>query len=246
MWAVQWYSHFPALYDKLDDREKKKEIMDISSVYLYQFQFIVVGNKGVGKSSLLQYFATGKFRESMTATVGLDFCTKTIEIDRHNFKLQLWDTAGQERFRAVVRPYFRNAVGAILVFDISRRESFTILPELIAEVCENAKSGFPFFMLVGNKSDNNVRAVSENEAMHFASSNNITDYIETSARTGENIDAVFHLLTRKVYEAIQDGSVTISEWQGIKMGNELPNNDVLTKKITNVDVAIKPNSCCLK
>ncbi len=218
---------------------------------MYQFQFIVVGIQGVGKSSILQrYCSTGSpFNEEMQGTIGIDFHTKIIEIDKHNFKLQLWDTAGQERFRAVVRPYFRNAVGAILIFDISNQASFNILPQLLDEVLDNSKPKLPYFLLVGNKSDKQTeRVVSTSDAMRFASVYNLK-YIETSAKLGKNIEEVFIQLTRTVYEAIQDGTIIVDDdWRGIKKGNEFlpdkrcPNNPNAFLKIT--DVNQKNSSCC--
>lgn len=217
--------------------------------YLYQFQYILVGDKGVGKSSLLESFANNKFQENVQSTVGIDFHTKTATIDSHNFKLQLWDTAGQERFRAVVRPYFRNAVGAILVFDINNESTFTILTELITEVKDNSKPGLPYFILVGNKSDFNDgdRQVLESQAQEFASLHQM-EYIETSAKLGRNIDQVFRQLTRKIYSAIQDGSIVIdNQWRGVKIGNEL-NSLTKQNKISSVDFinSNKSNSkgCC--
>ncbi len=221
--------------------------------YLYQFQFIVIGEKGVGKSSLLQNFANGDFQECMQSTVGIDFHKKYVIIDKHNFKLQLWDTAGQERFKAVIRPYFRNAVGAILVFDITDSSTFTALHGLIEEVRDYHKQGLPLFMLVGNKSDDSAkREVRASDALEFASSNNIVNYLETSAKTGANIDQVFHQLTKKVYENIQNGSIVIDEqWRGVREGNEFTQDPshppTLYRRISDVSSTIdkrQQSNCC--
>ena len=228
--------------------------MDSEDVkYLYQFQFIVIGETGVGKSSLLQNFANGDFQESTQSTVGIDFHTKYVIIDKHNFKLQLWDTAGQERFKAVIRPYFRNAVGAILVFDLTNSSTFTALPELIEDVRDFHKEGLPLFMLVGNKSDDSAeREVLASDALEFATSNNIVNYLETSAKTGDNIEQVFHQLTRKVYENIQNGSIVIDkQWRGVREGNEFkqdPSNPpTLYRRISNVSHTVEKrqkSNCC--
>lgn len=221
----------------------------MTAQYLYQFQYILVGEKGVGKSSLLENFANNKFQEQTQSTVGIDFHTKTATIDSHNFKLQLWDTAGQERFRAVVRPYFRNAAGAILVFDITNKSSFTALAELMEEVRENSRQGFPYFVLVGNKSDSmeTNREVLENEAREFAI-HHAMEYIETSAKLGHNIDKVFKQLTRKIYGAIQDGTIVVdNQWRGIKLGTEHENLTRQTRRISSVEFKSnrsKRNTCC--
>ena len=191
--------------------------------YLYQFRLIIIGESTVGKSCLLRRFTEGRFMEHNDPTVGVDFHTKMVQVDGHTLKLQLWDTAGQERFRAITRSYFRNAVGALLVFDISDHETFTHLPEWIDDVQQSAKPNSPVFVLVGNKSDlDRQRQVLSREAENFASVHHM-DYIETSARTGSGIDSVFTVLARRIYEAIQDGSIQLGEgWDGVKKGDEVP------------------------
>lgn len=191
--------------------------------YLYQFRLIIIGESTVGKSCLLRRFTDSRFVEHNDPTVGVDFHTKLVQIDGHHLKLQLWDTAGQERFRAITRSYFRNAVGALLVFDISDRQTFAKLPEWMDDVLQSAKPHTPVFILIGNKSDlDRQRQVQYKEAQQFANHHKM-DYCETSARSGEKVEEAFTLLGRRIYEAIQDGSVQVGNgWDGVKKGDELP------------------------
>ena len=177
----------------------------------------------MGKSCLLRRFIDGKYVEHNDPTVGVDFHTKLVQIDGHHLKLQLWDTAGQERFRAITRSYFRNAVGALLVFDISDRQTFAKLPDWMDDVQQSAKPHAPIFVLIGNKNDlDKQRQVLHREAQEFASRHKM-DYYEVSARTGSGVEEAFTLLGRRIYEAIQDGSVQVGEgWDGVKKGDELP------------------------
>ena len=168
--------------------------------YDYLFKVIVLGDGGVGKTALTVRFAQGYFQESYKMTVGVDFSVKLIEVERPEgatkVKLQVWDTGGQERFSFVRPLYYRGAMGALLVFDVTNRESFDHLPNWIEELESNADP-VPF-VLVGNKVDL-PRQVSSEEAWEFAQQFNIKYYYETSAKTGEEVGDCFHALA---YEMI--------------------------------------------
>lgn len=89
--------------------------------YHYLFKFIVIGDTGVGKSCLVLQFIENKTRTTHDVTIGVEFGAKTINVKDKNIKLQIWDTAGQENFRSITRSYYRNAIGALLVYDITRK-----------------------------------------------------------------------------------------------------------------------------
>ena len=216
--------------------------------YLYQFRLIIIGESAVGKSCLLRRFTEGRYAEHNDPTVGVDFHTKMVQVDGHNLKLQLWDTAGQERFRAITRSYFRNAAGALLVFNIAEHRTFSKLSEWMDDVQQSAKPHCPVFVLVGNKTDlEKYRQVSKDEAQKFANNNDM-DYIETSARTGACIEEAYVLLARRIYEAIQDGSIQIGNgWDGVKRGDELPkelSRVNLHQQRRMFDVKQQRNGCC--
>src|SRR5437870_2332915 len=101
--------------------------------YDYVFKIILIGDSGVGKSSILYRLSDDKFSD-VTSTIGVDYKTKIMNIDNKNIKLMIWDTAGQERFRAITSSYYRNVHGAILVYDITNRESFNNLHKWITAI----------------------------------------------------------------------------------------------------------------
>ena len=124
----------------------------IMSNFHLLFRFIVVGDSGVGKSCFVQQFLDGTVRESHDVTVGVEFGSKSIKVGGKDIKLQVWDTAGQENFRSITRSYYRGAIGAFLMYDISRRTTFDHIQNWVEEVKAN---GNPYIncYLIGNKND---------------------------------------------------------------------------------------------
>ncbi|MBD3255590.1 MAG: GTP-binding protein, partial [Candidatus Lokiarchaeota archaeon] len=170
----------------------------MSDEYDYLFKSIVVGDGGVGKTALTLRFSKGFFTEDYKMTIGVDFHVKTIQIDTEEegqirVKLQIWDTGGQERFSSIRPMYYRGALGALLIFDLTSYESFQHLPQWIEEVRANVKNEVPL-LLVGNKSDLiEERAVSLEEINSFTDKFNLY-YMETSAKTGEGVGDCFYIL----------------------------------------------------
>ena len=95
--------------------------------YSYLFKYIIIGDTGVGKSCLLLQFTDKRFRNDHDITIGVEFGSRMIQLDNKEIKLQIWDTAGQESFRSITRSYYRGAAGALLVYDITRRDTFSHL-----------------------------------------------------------------------------------------------------------------------
>lgn len=121
-------------------------------MYAYQFRLIVVGDSTVGKSSLLRYFCDGKFCDDSDPTVGVDFYARIVEIKPGvRVKLQIWDTAGQERFRSITRSYYRNSVGALLLYDTTNYESFEHVNDWLQEAKKQIEPHQSVFCLVGTK-----------------------------------------------------------------------------------------------
>lgn len=108
----------------------------------YLFKVVIIGDSAVGKSNLLSRYARNEFNINSKATIGVEFQTQSMEIEGKEVKAQIWDTAGQERFRAVTSAYYRGAVGALVVYDISRRSTFDSVVRWLDEL----KSKFPFFL----------------------------------------------------------------------------------------------------
>ena len=164
-------------------------------VYDYVLKILLLGDSGVGKSSILFRFAEDKFYEQQAATIGVDFKVKFMEVLDMKFKVAIWDTAGQERFRTLTSSYYKDAQGVCLIFDITRRETFDNLGRWMSELRVNSNNEDIILILVGNKIDlAERREVSKEEAERFATSNNMI-YIETSAKTAFCIEnAIIELL----------------------------------------------------
>ncbi|KAF6720380.1 Ras-related protein Rab-18-B [Oryzias melastigma] len=135
---------------------------------LTTLKLLIIGESGVGKSSLLLRFTEDTFDPEQSATIGVDFKVKTLAIEGNKAKLAIWDTAGQERFRTLTPSYYRGAQGVILVYDVSRRDSFTKLENWLNELETYTTRNDIVKMLVGNKIDKDDREVDRNEGLKFA------------------------------------------------------------------------------
>ncbi|KAL0088076.1 ras family-domain-containing protein [Phycomyces blakesleeanus] len=189
------------------------------SSYNYIIKYIIVGDSGVGKSCLLLQFTDKRFYSGRELTIGVEFGTKFITVDGKQVKLQIWDTAGQESFRSITQSYYRGAAGALLVYDISRRESFEHIPMWLADVRKHANP-HTTIMLIGNKSDLDPRQrqVTHEEAAKFAKDNDIPLFLETSAKSSDNVEEAFIKTAEDVYAKIKDGVFANNETSGIRLG----------------------------
>eukprot|EP01130_Rhizamoeba_saxonica_P000453 TRINITY_DN10409_c0_g1_i1.p1 TRINITY_DN10409_c0_g1~~TRINITY_DN10409_c0_g1_i1.p1 ORF type:complete len:218 (+),score=45.89 TRINITY_DN10409_c0_g1_i1:20-673(+) len=170
--------------------------------YEYIFKYIIIGDMGVGKSCLLHRFTEQKFIEDSPHTIGVEFGTRIISLKGKKVKLQIWDTAGQERFRAVTRTYYRGASGALLVYDITRRSTFTHLTSWLTDA-RSLTDPSTVFMLIGNKKDLDSRAVTYDEADNFAKENDIL-FLETSAKFSDNVEEAFIETANLIFEQTDD------------------------------------------
>uniref|UniRef100_A0A7S1FA80 Uncharacterized protein n=1 Tax=Noctiluca scintillans TaxID=2966 RepID=A0A7S1FA80_NOCSC len=168
--------------------------------YQYMFKYVVVGDSGVGKSSLLLRLTDDKFREGEFSTICVEFGTKLVNIDDKTIKLQIWDTGGQETYRSMTKSYYRGSAGVILVYDISKRETFNHIKSWLKDVKELANDG-TVIILVGNKCDLPNRAITSEEGEAFAAANGLI-FRETSAKTSVNVEETFLETARKIYETI--------------------------------------------
>eukprot|EP00475_Leptophrys_vorax_P015979 TRINITY_DN2236_c0_g1_i2.p2 TRINITY_DN2236_c0_g1~~TRINITY_DN2236_c0_g1_i2.p2 ORF type:complete len:204 (-),score=38.92 TRINITY_DN2236_c0_g1_i2:1007-1618(-) len=162
-----------------------------------RLKFVVVGDAGVGKTSLHTRINHKEVYEPFVSDIGVDFAVKRVDLGHVTAKIQFWDTAGQERFRAISNAYFRGTHGLMVVFDITSRESF----DHVEEHCKNASLHAPdaVKVLVGNKMDlaSDQRVVSTDEAQKLADKMSIS-YWETSAKTSENVEEMFISFVRQV------------------------------------------------
>lgn len=186
--------------------------------YAYLFKYIIIGDTGVGKSCLLLQFTDKRFQPVHDLTIGVEFGARMVTIDNKQIKLQIWDTAGQESFRSITRSYYRGAAGALLVYDITRRDTFKHLSVWLEEARQHSQSNM-VIMLIGNKNDlEHRRAVSFEEGKAFADANGLI-FMETSAKTAFNVEQAFINTAEKIHENILSGVIDVgNESHGIKVG----------------------------
>ncbi|KAG7281814.1 hypothetical protein CRUP_037095, partial [Coryphaenoides rupestris] len=154
--------------------------------YDYLFKLLIIGDSGVGKSSLLLRFADNTFSGSYITTIGVDFKIRTVEINGEKVKLQIWDTAGQERFRTITSTYYRGTHGVIVVYDVTSAESFVNVKRWLHEINQNCDDVCR--ILVGNKNDDpNSKVVETTDAQKFAEQMGI-NLFETSAKENINVE----------------------------------------------------------
>mmetsp|Transcript_24091 Transcript_24091/g.63544 ORF Transcript_24091/g.63544 Transcript_24091/m.63544 type:complete len:209 (-) Transcript_24091:25-651(-) len=158
-----------------------------------KFKVVLLGDEAAGKTSLVRRYMYDTFEDSIQATIGMDFQSKTVYLQDRTVRLQLWDTAGQERFRSLIPSYIRDAAAAVVVYDITKRSSFQGTRKWIDDVRAERGQG-AMIALVGSKSDLSAeRQVSEAEGKAQADEMGVT-FAETSAKLGTNVASLFQQL----------------------------------------------------
>ncbi|CAN8313521.1 unnamed protein product [Cochlearia groenlandica] len=207
--------------------------------YDYLFKVVLTGDSGVGKSNLLSRFTKNDFSHDSRATIGVEFATRSIQCDDKIVKAQIWDTAGQERYRAITSAYYRGAVGALLVYDVTRHVTFENVERWLKELRDHTDTNI-VIMLVGNKADlRHLRAISTQEAKDFAEREN-TFFMETSALEAVNVDnaftevltQIYRVVSKKALEAGDDPTTALPKGQTINVGSR---DDIS---------AVKKPGCC--
>nr|ODN91140.1 GTP-binding protein ypt3 [Cryptococcus depauperatus CBS 7841]ODN95554.1 GTP-binding protein ypt3 [Cryptococcus depauperatus CBS 7855] len=171
---------------------------------------VLIGDSGVGKSGIvLSRFTRNEFNLESKSTIGVEFATRSINVDGKTVKAQIWDTAGQERYRAITSAYYRGAVGALLVYDIAKHQTYENVTRWLKELRDHADANI-VIMLVGNKSDlKHLRAVSTDEAKQFAAENGLS-FIETSALDASNVESAFQNILTEIYRIVSSKSLESS------------------------------------
>ena len=163
---------------------------------------VLVGDTKVGKSCILSRFVQGTFDREMPATIGAAFLTKVITTSNGNVRLQLWDTAGQEKFRSLAPMYYRSAAVAVLVYDVTSKESLDGLEAWAAEIADKAPHNIKL-VVIGNKIDlEEERAISTQVGKEFADQLNASLFQETSAKSGEGINEVFNQIADLQFDEV--------------------------------------------
>lgn len=209
----------------------------------YLFKIVLVGDSAVGKSNLLARFARDEFYSNSKSTIGVEFQTQKMVIDGKEIKAQIWDTAGQERFRAVTSAYYRGAVGALIVYDISRRQTFENVSRWLNELNTHSDMNV-VTILVGNKSDlKDSREVSMEEGKALAEVEDLF-FMETSALDSSNVAAAFQTVVKEIYDIL---SRKVFQSQENKKQNLLLGNGktvALEGETSNGDDGVHRFGCC--
>ncbi|CAN0040239.1 unnamed protein product [Scytosiphon promiscuus] len=181
--------------------------------YDYLFKVVLIGDSGVGKSNLLSRFTRNEFNLESKSTIGVEFATKSIQTEGKTIKAQIWDTAGQERYRAITSAYYRGAVGALLVYDISKHVTFENVERWLKELRDHAEANI-VVMLIGNKSDlRHLRTVTHEEAMEFAKKHNLA-FLETSALDSSGVDSAFQRILTEIYRLMSRKAIAANNSAG--------------------------------
>lgn len=217
----------------------------VDPIFNYQFRLILVGDSTVGKSTLLRAFTDGKFTPTSDPTVGVDFYARLIEVKPGiRVKLQLWDTAGQERFRSITRSYYRNSVGALLLYDVTRRSTFVHLVDWLFEAQRHIEPQRAVFQVVACKCDmEEDREVSTQEGIDFADFYQIK-FVETSAKTLYNVESAFATIAQDIHAKVESGEFRLEDgWDGIKMGCPSPKRTIQTSQHV-LEAEPEKSTCC--
>jgi len=207
------------------------------SKYDHLFKILMVGDSGVGKSSLLLRFTDDTFSENFISTIGVDFKIRTVTLEGKTVKMQIWDTAGQERFRTITSSYYRGAHGVILVYDVTDQVSFNNARQWLTEI-ERYACGQVVKLLVGNKCDLTTKRVVDFETgKEFADQFNLP-FLEASAKDGSNVEKAFLTLVKDIFDRTVEKSS--SGAAGGSLGSNLNISESSTSK-----TAKKKRGCLL-
>ncbi|KAK1321422.1 Ras-related protein RIC2 [Acorus calamus] len=178
--------------------------------YDYLFKVVLIGDSGVGKSNLLSRFTRNEFSLESKSTIGVEFATRSLNVDGKVIKAQIWDTAGQERYRAITSAYYRGAVGALLVYDVTRHATFENCERWLKELRDHTDPNM-VVMLIGNKSDlRHLVAVSTEDGKSFAEHESLY-FMETSALESLNVEDAFSEVLTQIYHVVVKKAVEAGE-----------------------------------
>ncbi|NP_001089868.1 uncharacterized protein LOC734934 [Xenopus laevis] len=204
----------------------------------FVFKVVLIGESGVGKTNLLSRFTRNEFSHDSRTTIGVEFSTRTLTVDGHLVKSQIWDTAGLERYRAITSAYYRGAVGALLVYDITKHQSYENVDRWLKELYDHADASI-VVMLVGNKCDlkDEAQEVPSEEAKAYAEQNGLL-FIETSALDATNVEVAFETILRDIYTRVLKLKGGIQQPSTINLSKEASPTQSITQ------VTEQKRSCC--
>ncbi|XP_051577993.1 ras-related protein Rab-25-like [Myxocyprinus asiaticus] len=208
--------------------------MGSDEAYNFVFKVVLIGESGVGKSNLLSRFTKNEFNHDSRTTIGVEFSTRTVQLNGLTIKAQIWDTAGLERYRAITSAYYRGAVGALLVYDISKHLTYESAERWLKELYDHADPHI-VVMVVGNKTDlAAVRTVPTEDAMDFAEKNGLL-FMETSALESTNVEAAFNTVLTEIHKKVSSKEVTRGSINAVTLSQP---------KATAADAQEEKKTCC--
>ena len=191
------------------------------------FKLILIGDSYVGKSNILLKYLKNQFNENSKTTIGVEFGTKNIIINNKRIKIQIWDTAGQERYRSITSAYYKGAKGALIVYDITRKNTFDNIDKWITDLKLNGDKNI-YIIILGNKSDLiDKREINKNDGIKKAEMYK-TAFLETSALNGDNISKAFDELIEQI--VINNKNIFLDDNEneidkGVNLNDEKNNNN---------------------
>ncbi|XP_033614171.1 ras-related protein Rab-25 isoform X1 [Fukomys damarensis] len=201
--------------------------------YNFVFKVVLIGESGVGKTNLLSRFTRNEFSHDSRTTIGVEFSTRTVMLGTAAIKAQIWDTAGLERYRAITSAlcppplpprYYRGAVGALLVFDLTKHQTYAVVERWLKELYDHAEATI-VVMLVGNKSDlSQAREVPTEEARMFAENNGLL-FLETSALDSTNVELAFETVLKEIFAKVSKQRQNSTRTNAITLGNAQAGQD---------------------
>ncbi|RZR91473.1 hypothetical protein BHM03_00019588 [Ensete ventricosum] len=212
--------------------------------YDYLFKVVLIGDSGVGKSNLLSRFTRDEFSLESKSTIGVEFATRSIRVEDKVIKAQIWDTAGQERFGfltslpPITSAYYRGAVGALIVYDITRHVTFENIERWLKELRDHTDSNI-VIMLVGNKADlRHLRAVNTEDAKDFSEKEKAF-FMETSALESMNVENAFTEVLTQIYRVVSRKSLEAGDDPA-----DLPKGQTINVGTKDDVSAVKKAGCC--
>ena len=184
------------------------------------FKIVLIGDSFVGKTNIMSKYLMNEFHEDSKATVGVEFGAKKFDIEGKSVKAQIWDTAGQERYKSITTTYYKGAKGALIVYDITRKETFDSVDRWISEVLNSGDKNMTM-LLIGNKCDlDNQRQVTKEQGEEKAKAFKVA-FLETSASSGENLDVAFETIMKEVYSKCKNELDEEDRMEEMQIGKEI-------------------------
>ena len=233
----------------MSDDEEGESSYQTKCEYSYSVKFIIVGDSSVGKSNILLRFSRNIFDSGHQATLGIEFANKHLIYNNTDYLIQIWDTAGQENFRSVTRAYYKASAVAMVVYDITKEETFDHIQTWLKD-CKDLAPKTVLLVLVGNKTDlEDQRVISKERGENLAKENNMM-FFETSAKLGNGIEEAFQKSIEAVDQKIRSGYYNLSDSSkhGIKKivtGNENESGErIIDKKSLSIGKKQKNDDLC--